>query len=96
MIDACDRGHLQYPSEELYVLTDTLENIILHILAGDSLNCDTFCHIVENIENCKISLVGCSEHCREFLKSVVIFYLIYFVAKRYNAINNAYKKKSKR
>ena len=99
MIDACNRGRLQYPSEELYVLTDILEDIILHISAGSTLNCDTFYHIVESIEEYKIPLVGRSDHCRDFTKSVITFYLItrsHFIAKPYNAINDACRKKTKK
>ena len=99
MIDACNRGRLKYPSNDLYLLVDTLENIILHILAGGTLNCDTFYHIVESIKGYKIPLDGCSEHRQEFPKSVVSFYLItrsHFVAKRYNTIHDHSSKKSKK
>ena len=99
LIDACNRGRLQYPSDDLYKLTDNLENVILHILAGGQLNRDTFLHILDSLDDCEIPKVGCSEHSHKFTKSIISFYLItrsHFITKRYNLINDACRKKSKK
>ena len=99
MIDSFNRGRLQYPSEDLYQLTNNVENIILHILAGGQLNRDTFLHILDSLDSCEIPKVGCSEHRNEFTKSITSFYLItrsHFIAKRYNTAHDSRKKKSRK
>ncbi|XP_043471062.1 uncharacterized protein LOC122504190 [Leptopilina heterotoma] len=99
MINLCNKGRLKYPSEILYNLTETLENVILSIVAGGQLNCDTFFHITQELEKYKLPLIGCENHTVEFTKSIVSFYLItraHFIAKRYNVINNSTKEKSKK
>ena len=64
MIDTCNRGRLKYPSDDLYRLTDNVENIILNVLAGGTLNRDTFIHIVESLDECEIPMIGCLEHAK--------------------------------
>ena len=61
MIDSYNRGRLQYPSDDLYTLTDNIENLILHTLAGGALSRGTFDHILDSLHNCELPKVGCLE-----------------------------------
>ena len=99
MINICNRGRLQYPSDSLYTLTHSLENTILSVMAGGTLNRDSFLHILESIDGKQFPQIGCTEHQLTFTRCITSFYLItraHFIAKRFNKINNMIKQKNQK
>ena len=87
----------QYPSDSLYTLTHNLENTILSVMAGGTLNRDSFLHILESIDGKQFPQIGCTEHQLTFTRCITSFYLItraHFIAKRFNKINNMIKQKN--
>lgn len=99
LINAYNRGGLHYPSNELYNLTNNIENIILRNVACGQLNPDTFLEILDSIRCTDVIKVGCCEHQIDFTKSIVSFYLImrsHFIVKQYNEMYDENKQKSKK
>lgn len=98
LINAVNRGGLKYPSKELYNLINNIEIVILRTVACGELNSDTFLQILDNLRCIEISKVGCPLHQPDFTISIISFYLImrsHFITKRYNAIHDGNKLKSK-
>ncbi|XP_044576596.1 integrator complex subunit 7 homolog isoform X2 [Cotesia glomerata] len=99
-IELMDKGALIYPSEQLFNLIKSLEEVVLMVVGTKTVNVDTMFEILDDVSKRNISIfVGCDEHKKELTKKIINNFLImrgHFLVKCFNKSATERKVKSKK
>lgn len=98
LITLRSKGFLTFPSEALFNLLRSLEQQVITTSLNNDLEENLLFKVLDDLENVKITPVGCAEHQHDLTKSVMKFFLImrmHFVCKRWNAETREQKKQQK-
>lgn len=83
-----DKGALIYPSESLFHLISSLEEIVLMVVGTKTVKIDTMFEILDEVLKRKITIfVGCEDHKKNLTKKIINNFLImrgHFLAKCFN------------
>ncbi|CAD6208015.1 GSCOCG00010290001-RA-CDS, partial [Cotesia congregata] len=87
-IELMDKGALIYPSEKLFNLIKSLEEVVLMVVGTKTVKINTMFEILDDVSKRNISIfVGCDEHKKELTKKIINNFLImrgHFLVKCFN------------
>lgn len=98
LITLKSKGYLTYPSEKLVDTIRVLETQVVSTAVNNELDENILFTVLDNMENVKVSKIGCPLHDHELTKSIMKFYLItrmHMLVKRWNAKNVEVRKAQK-
>jgi len=76
LIREVTKGHLLYPSAQLFGLLSACERAVLKTIGHNEINAYTFIRIADNMLAESPPFVGCEEHEGELTKRVINYYLV--------------------
>lgn len=81
-------GALIYPSENLFLLIQSLEEDVLSVVGTKTIKCNTMHQILDKISlRQSLPTVGCAEHTKQLMVKVINYFIVmrgHFLAKLFN------------